>query len=425
MTTRTDVAVVGAGTAGLVTARHLADRGFGVACYEREATVGGRVRSTRRDGFVLDRGFQVLFTAYPSARRELDYDALDLRYFTPGAVIARPGHRAVLGDPLRDPSALTESLFNTDVTTRDKLETLALRRELSRRPNAEIFGGDDGSIRDYLTDRGFSEKFVENFAAPFYGGITLDRSLSTSKKVFEFTFKMLSEGRIAVPAEGMGAIPEQLAENAETAGASIHLDSAVETVDAADDGATLSLGGETVEADAVVVAADPRTARELTDVESIPTEAHGCVTQYYVLPNYAALDAGKRPLLNAGSAAPNQVVPVSEVAPDHAPPDSTLISATFLGRPEASDADLAATTREALERWYPARGFDDFELLHTDRIEFAQFAQPPGIFETLPGVDAPEGRCFLAGEYTEASSLNAAMASGMKAARAVDRALGR
>src|SRR6056297_3473729 len=165
------VVVCGAGLAGLVTARRLAAAGADVTVYEEREAVGGRVRSREHEGFTLDRGFQVLFTAYPAARRELDLDALDLRSFTPGAVIARSGERSVLSDPLRDPTSLLESLFNREVTTSDKLRTLALRQDLASKPLDSFFTGSDTTIREYLYDWGFSEKYAENFVAPFYGGI--------------------------------------------------------------------------------------------------------------------------------------------------------------------------------------------------------------------------------------------------------------
>jgi phytoene dehydrogenase-like protein len=226
------VVVAGGGLAGLVAARHLADTGVDVRLFEREDEVGGRVRSDRTDGFTFDRGFQVLFTSYPAAERELDFGALDLRTFTPGACIARPGERSILSDPFRDVAAFTDSLFNREVRLRDKWLTLRLRRELSNTSREEIFEGPDRSIREYLRDYGFSEAFAENFAAPFYGGITLDRSLSTSKRVFEYTFRALSKGSIAVPAAGMAAIPRQLASRTEAAGAAVETDAAVESVDA-------------------------------------------------------------------------------------------------------------------------------------------------------------------------------------------------
>jgi len=190
MTDRT-VAIVGGGLAGLVAGRRLAEAGGDVTLYEQRDRVGGRVVSTREDGFVFDRGFQVLFTGYPAVQRELALHRMDLRAFAPGACIARPGSRSVLSDPLGDPAATVSSLLNREVTTADKLRTLGLRADLARRSWSEIFEGPDRTIREYCYDRGFSPKFVGNFVAPFYGGITLDRSLGTSKRVFEYTFKAL------------------------------------------------------------------------------------------------------------------------------------------------------------------------------------------------------------------------------------------
>jgi phytoene dehydrogenase-like protein len=288
----------------------------------------------------------------------------------------------------------------------------------------EIFAGPDATIREYLGKRGFSRKFVENFAAPFYGGITLDRSLSTSKRVFEYTFHTLSAGEIAVPARGMGAITEQLRDRAENAGATIETGAAVEAGAAENDEATLEVGGETVTADAVVVATDARSAGELTGVDGIPTETNACVTQWYDYPGSKPLDAGPRLHLNAASDAPNQIVEHTAVAPEYAPDGRALLSATFLGEREESDEALAARTRETLASWYPEQRFDDLELRKTDRIPFAQFTQPPGIHETLPDVRDPEGPVYLAGEYTEWSSIQGAMESGRNAARAVREDLG-
>ncbi|WP_435062916.1 NAD(P)/FAD-dependent oxidoreductase [Halobaculum sp. EA56] len=435
MSNSPNVVVAGAGLAGLVAARHLADAGAEVTVYERRSEAGGRVRTRHEDGFTLDRGFQVLFTGYPAVRRELDVDALDLREFRPGAVICSTGEgtRSVLSDPLRDPRALVESVFNRRVTTTDKLRTLALRQDLSTRDESWFFSGPDASIRAYLRDWGFSERYVENFVAPFYGGITLDRSLSTSKHVFAYTFRALSEGRIGVPAEGMGAVAKQLREAAEEAGATVVTGEGVEGVDRDDtggpgdgpaggsDGVVVETTERAVEADAAVVATDPRTARELTDVEAIPTEGVPSTTQYYRLPDSTPVSTGRKILLNSDEPSPNVVVPLSDVAPEYAPDGEQLLCATFLGDDARfRDADdLAADAREALSAWYPERSFEGLEPIHTDRIEFAQFAQPPGVHEGLPDVTDPEGPVYLAGDYTEWSSIQGAMESGRTAARAV------
>jgi phytoene dehydrogenase-like protein len=416
----TDVAVVGGGLAGLVAARTLADRGQDVTLFERRDEVGGRVRSREVDGFTLDRGFQVLFTAYPAARRELDLDALDLGTFTPGATLARPGERSTLADPLRDPSSLSASLFNQEVSFRDKLRVLGLRRELTGQSVDAALRNDTETIDDYLAGKGFSERFRRNFAAPFYGGITLDRSLSTSRAVFEYTFKMLSEGKTAVPANGMGAIPAQLAGFARDAGATIETETTVESVEAAGDCVTVETATETVGADAAIVATDPPTAKELTDVGNIPTKAQSCVTQHFALPETQRLDTGSRLLLNAADDRPNTVAPMSAAASSYAPDDMQLLSATFLGQQD-DDETLAEAVGDALASWYPENQFSNLELLATDRIDFAQFAQPPGFRSSLPSVDDPEGPVYLAGDYTRWSSIQGAMESGREAAVAVQQ----
>ncbi|MGM0389298.1 MAG: NAD(P)/FAD-dependent oxidoreductase [Natrinema limicola] len=435
------VLVAGGGLAGLVAARHLAAGGVDVTLLERHDTVGGRVRTVERDGYRFDRGFQVLFTAYPAVQRELDLEALDLRRFAPGATIAGPDGRTVLADPLREPSTIPATLSNPVVSVGDALRIARLWWNLRRTdPETVLEEGIDETIRAYLDKRGFSDRFIDEFVAPFYGGITLDRSLSTSSRVFEYTFRTLAAGEIAVPAAGMGAITAQLADRVRQVGGTIETGVRAESVTAtggdssgSDGPVRVETDTGTVEADAVVVATDPPTARDLTGVDAIPTEARGCVTQYYALPPGVDLETDRRLLLNATETGPNHVVPHSAVAPTYAPDGTTLISATYLGgesyrpsiRSGASrgaaerNAELTERTRSTLESWYPTQRFDGLETLHTERVPFAQFVQPPGFREQLPDVRDPAGPVYLAGDYMRWSSIQGAMESGRHAAKAV------
>jgi len=420
----TEVIVVGGGLAGLIAAKRLAAGDVDVTLFEQDAAVGGRVQTDDVDGFTLDRGFQVLFTSYPAVRSELDLDALRLREFKPGAVLARPGERTLLSDPLRDPNAVVQTALNRDVTLADKLRILGLRRRLRRKSLPAILDSDDATIADALREWGFSERFRDRFVAPFYGGITLDRSLSTSRLVFEYTFKMLSAGEIALPAEGMGAIPDQLAEQATAAGATIETDHEVTAVSPGDDGVEVTVDGWTLDGDGAVVATDPRTASELTGC-SIPTASRGCVTQYLSLPAEVDLGADRRLLLNVDDDQPNQIAPLTDVAPGYSPDDRQLLAATFLGTPQRSDDQLTAAVRETLSSWYPEESFEQLARVRSYRIPFAQFAQPPGFTADRPRVDDPEGPVFLAGEYTEWSSIQGAMSSGRRAGRATANILER
>jgi phytoene dehydrogenase-like protein len=220
------VIVVGAGLAGLVCARTLWRAGVDVTIFEASDGVGGRVRSDAADGFILDRGFQVLFTAYPAARRQLDYERLDLRKYEPGAFIAQAATRHTLTDPLRDPASAFPAFFTTIVGLSDKLLTLRLTNELRNKSIEEIGAGRDTTTEAFLLRYGFSTRYLDNFLRPFFGGIFLDRSLQTSAKAFQFDWKMLSEGDTAVPARGMGQISWQLAEELTAAGR-VHINAPV------------------------------------------------------------------------------------------------------------------------------------------------------------------------------------------------------
>lgn len=84
MSSSADVLIIGGGLAGLCCSLRLHQSGLSFQVLEASDGVGGRVRTDMVDGFLLDRGFQVLLTAYPEAQKVLDYDALNLKPFYPG-----------------------------------------------------------------------------------------------------------------------------------------------------------------------------------------------------------------------------------------------------------------------------------------------------------------------------------------------------
>src|ERR1700712_2201965 len=118
------VVVVGGGLSGLCCARTLQRAGVDAHIYEAGDGVGGRVRTDIVSNCRLDRGFQVLFTAYPAVQQELDLEELNLQYFDAGAVVYWRGESYNLGDPIKQPSQLLESAVSPLITIKDKLRVL-------------------------------------------------------------------------------------------------------------------------------------------------------------------------------------------------------------------------------------------------------------------------------------------------------------
>lgn len=411
--------VVGAGLAGLICARALRDAGAPVRVIEA-GEIGGRVRSQLRDGYRLDRGFQVLFTGYPGARRWLDFARLDLRTFEPGAAVRHADGWAVLSDPRRDREALLPSLTTTLIPLSDKLRTLLLVGRLLGQDwdGVRTVAGDDRSTLDYLRACGFSAAYIDRFIRPFYGGIYLDRALETSARVFAFTFQMLARGETVVPAAGMGAITRQLADGlpADT------IQEGTPVRGLLREGGRV-VGVETaagaVRASRVVVATESRAAAALTGLD-LPTAGLGSTVIYFGTVD--SLTSQKKILLNpAPGAFINNAVQISNIAPEYAPAGRHLLACTVLGDPALDDETIIARCRTELAGWFGTERTGPARLWALDviRVPFSQFAQPPGVHETLPRNRTNTPGLYLAGEYTEDSSINGAIRSGEAAAGAV------
>ena len=405
--------------------------GADVTVVEASDGVGGRVRTDIVDGFRLDRGFQVLFTAYPAARRQLDFNTLNLRRYEPGAIICRGAARHVLGDPARDFSAAIPSALTTIVPLRDKLLTARLSSEMKAKSAEEIWVGTDTTTEAFLRDYGFSTRYIENFIRPFFGGgIFLNRDLTTSAKAFQFDWKMLAEGDTAVPALGMGEIAGQLAQELIAAGR-VRLKTNVAALLRTPAGrceGVKTTDGETIPADYTVVATAAPEAARLTG-SRMPMGQVGTITLYCA--GDAPVYAGKKILLHANHAPiVNNAAQITNIAPEQSPPGKRLFSVSLTGTPEGirngGDAELFALAFADLKRMMAGDraaldALETYRPLALYRIPYAQFAQLPGIYATLPTNDSKIPGLLFAGEFTAASSLNAALESGETAARQLGR----
>ena len=404
-----DVVIVGAGLAGLSAARVIQQHGLSVVVLEASDAVGGRVRTDIVDGFQLDRGFQVMLTAYPELKSQVDMRALDLRPFDPGALVWLNGKGHAVSDPFRKPQTLATTAFAPIGGVFDKARIVLLRARIMRRKPALLLGGQDVSTDVALRAFGFSTKIINRFFRPLFGGIQLDPHLATSRRMFDVIFRSLSEGQSVLPSRGMQALPQQMASR--LAEDTIHLNTVVSSIDRTK--VTLD-SGESITARAVVVATDGPTASSLLGIPMVESRKVGCVYFSADIPptrsKLVVLDGtGNGPVLN--------VAVLSNVAPSYAPADKHLIVAAL---PGITDGDLEAMSRQQLRSWWGPQ-VDGWKHLRTYIINHGGPEQKPP-FSPKQRVDLGNGQ-FVCGDHRDTGSLQGAMFSGRRCGEAVVRSL--
>ena len=414
MTAEADVLIVGAGLAGLACARHLISSGVPVAIVEASDAVGGRVRTDRRDGLLLDRGFQLFNPAYPEGRRMLDYDALDLRPFTAGVdVLLDKGVRRV-ADPLRAPSALISSAVAGVGSPLAKARFAAYAAACAVRSPAHLAARPDISTRAALREAGISDELVDRLIRPFLAGVFLEEDLVTSRRFLDLVLRSFALGRPSVPAAGMQAIPEHLAR-----GLQVQTGVRALRVEAdANRTRTFLTTGES-HTRAVVVATDAPSAATL--LPGLGVGEGRAVTTWYHLADTARLTRGDAVLVVDGRTARGPVtntVVLTHAAPTYASDGRVLVSSSVLG---VQDAARERDVRSHLSELYgvPTSGW---ECVGSYAIPFALPAQPAP-FAVCQPVDLGDG-VFVAGDHRDTASIQGALVSGRRAAAAVCARLG-
>ncbi len=173
-----------------------------------------------------------------------------------------------------------------------------------------------------------------------------------------------------------------------------------------------------MEARAVVVATEAPEAAQLTGAETPPGRRSG-TTVYFE--GDRPLYSGRRTVVHARESLVNEVVQLTNVAPEYAPPGRHLLCANVLSAMDGSDDEIARRVEDDLREWFPGARSARFEPVGVVRVPYAQFDQPPGVYGRLPPAETSTPGLYLAGEYLHSSSIQGAMRGGEMAAAAVLR----
>lgn len=407
-----DVIVIGAGLAGLRCAGLLAARGLDVVVLDSADAVGGRQRTDIVNGFRLDRGFQVLNPAYPALRRSVDLDALALGSFPVGVQVRTVDGMAELRHPLRHPLSVGASLRSGLVNGRDAVALArwaapALVRPLSRLVRNDV------ALRKGWDAVGLRGPLRTAVLEPFLAGVLAESRGETSNAFARLLVRYFALGRPGLPAQGIAAVPEQLAAHARKAGADIRLGAGAARISAHGEGIRVELiDGGSVRAARVVVAVGPDDVADLTGIAG--PAMNGLQTWWFAAaepPTTSALltvdGRGRGPVVNT--------VVMTHTVPSYAPAGRHLIAATCL-LPRGSDpAEENEVRRHLREIW--GADISAWELIRRDDIAGALPAQPAPLGP--PRSPRYAERLYVAGDHRDTASIQGALASGERAARAV------
>lgn len=416
-----DVVVIGAGLAGLRAAITLGHAGRDVLVLEAADAVGGRQRTDVVDGFILDRGFQVLNPAYPAVRRWIDVQALRLKPFPLGVHVRREHGVEVLADPRRHPSMLTAALRSGLLAPRDAaglarwaLPALLAPRRVIRRATV----GRDLPVREAWDRVGLTGPLRREVLEPFLSGVIADGSFDTSDAFVRLLIRMFALGRPGLPERGIQALPEQLAAYARTLGAEIAVQRRVTALRETATGVEVDVAGTApVTAGAVIVAVGPDAASALTSIPVPPTR--GLQTWWFATDT--APSASGMIAVDGTRAGPvvNTAV-MSRVAPSYAPKGMHLVQATcLLQRATRGSVNEAPTEVQVRRHVTQIWGADatDWSLLRRDDIPHALPAQSAPLRTVTPA--RLSERVYIAGDHRDTASIQGALVSGDRVAHAL------
>ncbi len=398
------VLIVGGGMAGLACAMTLQQAGVPFLLFEQDEKVGGRVQTDEFDGYRLDRGFQVLLTAYPEARKFLDYEKLELRKCYPGSRVWYKDKFHQVSDPFRHPLDGVCSVFNPIGSLGDKVKVGMLRLGLLSTRAME----DTLSTREALAELGYSEAMIDRFWKPFMRGVFLENELSTSVRKFEETFSLFAKGDTVLPRLGICEIPKQMAIRMPED--SIFLKQEVKKVGEC---SLVTSDGKEWQGRAVVLATEEPVANRLLRLKHLNREWNSVDCLYFSLPEKELPCTS--PILHldgSGTGPINNLTFISTLS-DCAPTGQALASASVIGKKEMGIDQVVELANQQLSSWFGERA-KKWGFLRAYRIRHAV----PNC-DCVPDLETKKNGVYRCGDYLGLPSIDSAMRSGRLVAESI------
>ena len=380
-----EVLVVGAGLAGLNAAIQLESAGVDVTVIESSDRAGGRVATDVIDGFICDRGFQLINARYPALQELNVIKDLDFVLAPRVVEVAVNNQRHTLGDPRQVPWTILNKATGTIP------EKLAILKFIL----APAKSGQ--SIGQALRTTGTC---YERVLRPFLQGVFLTDPDNVDALYGHAIIKSFVNGQPGIPRKGVGELPKALVRRV----SNIVYHTQVDRIDRT----SVHTNNGTYTADKILIATDATTAAQLLGLNEVPRMA-GCITWYHVAAQNPSgngrlvVDGQRRgPIINS--------VVMSDISPQYAPAGQHLIATTT--DPTATESDLR---RQAALMW--GIGTHDWQLIAKYEIPAALPVHNVG--RPLSQAIKINDYLFVAGDHRTVPSQQGALFSGRLAAQLI------
>jgi len=387
MSKKSDVVIVGAGLAGLSAAIQCQLAGRSVTVIEASDRAGGRVASDHIDGYICDRGFQLINSKYPAL---VALDVIDEIDFIPAPrtiEVCLGDERIALGDPR---SAPFSALHRGTGTLSEKINFARF-----------IFSKTSGeqSLGQTLREAGCGTTY-ERVLRPFLQGVFLTDPDHIDATYGQIVIRSFVNGALGLPRFGVGQLSQALASRVNDLQLNVRAERIV--------GNTVETSTGQLEGKDIVIATDATTATQLLELADV-AQMSGCITWYHAS-DLNPSGSGRLVVDGQNRGPVTNTLVISDISPAYAPSDKHLISTTTpLGITESEvRRHLAIMWGVQTREWQLIAKYEIPSALPLQSVG-RELTQPTKISEHL----------YVVGDHRSVPSQQGALFSGALAAQLI------